>query len=81
MLSSDGKKISDRVTSSPDLNPLDDAFWGVLEAATNKTPHPSIDALKAAITRKWNNLPNDFIISSCRNFRRRVQAVIGHIGC
>ena len=69
--------------SSPDLNPLDFAVWGFLERATNKTSHPSVDALKGVIRREWAKMSSDFIVSSCRSVRRRVQAVIenngGHI--
>ena len=54
--------------SSPDLNPLDYAMWGVLERATNKTSHPNIDSLKAAIIKEWDNLSEDFIVQSCCSF-------------
>lgn len=70
-------------SSSADLNPLDYAIWGVLEQATNKTPHPNVDCLKEAIKREWNKLSTEFVINSCKSFRHRVEAVIknngGHI--
>ena len=32
--------------SSPDLNPLDYAIWGVLENRINATSHPNIGSLR-----------------------------------
>ena len=70
-------------SSSPDLNPLDFAIWGVLEKATNATPHPNLESLKTSIKREWDKMSSDFVSRSCRSFRTRVEAVIdadgGHI--
>ena len=66
--------------SSPDLNPLDYAMWGVLDRATNKTSHPNIDSLKAAIIKEWDNLSEDFIVKSCRSFRHRIETIIANNG-
>lgn len=67
-------------SSSPDLNPLDFAVWGVLERKANHTPHPNVDSLKVAIKAEWDNLSEDFIVKSCGAFRRRIEAVIGENG-
>ena len=67
-------------SSSPDLNPLDYAIWGVLEESVNATSHPNIESLKAAIIKEWNQMSVDFIVSSCQAFRRRVQSVIDNNG-
>ncbi|QQP53735.1 Putative transposable element [Caligus rogercresseyi] len=70
-------------SSSPDLNPLDYAVWGELERHACATPHPSVEALKASILEAWANMSSNFVVKSCRIFRRRVEAVIkaegGHI--
>uniref|UniRef100_A0A0K2VB12 Uncharacterized protein n=1 Tax=Lepeophtheirus salmonis TaxID=72036 RepID=A0A0K2VB12_LEPSM len=70
-------------SSSPDLNLLDFAVWGTLERETNRTFHPNVNSLKAAIVKEWNNLSEKFIINSCIAFCRRVEAMIaaegGHI--
>lgn len=66
--------------SSPDLNPLDFAVWGVLEHSTNKTSHPNLESLKAAIHKEWDALSHDFLVQSCKSFRRRVEAVIANSG-
>ena len=48
--------------SSPDLNPLDYAIWGVLENKTNATSNPNIGSLEAAIEEKWNKMSEEFIL-------------------
>ena len=67
-------------SSSPDLNPLDYAIWGVVEQATNKNPHPNVDSLKEAIKREWHKMSANFVIDSCLSFRKRVEAVIANNG-
>ncbi|QQP57385.1 Uncharacterized protein FKW44_002357 [Caligus rogercresseyi] len=70
-------------SSSPDVNPLDFAVWGFLEGKTNKTSHTSVEALKANITKEWDNMSEDFIKTSCASVRPRIEAIIrnngGHI--
>ncbi len=63
-------------SSSPDLNLLDYAVWGVLEQATNKTSHSNISSLNAAIEEEWAKMPKDFLVKSCAAFRGRVEVVI-----
>ena len=69
--------------SSPCLNPLDYAIWGVLEGKVGATSHPSVDALKAKVKEEWAALTPAFIKKSCRSFRGRVEATVeaegGHI--
>ncbi len=57
------------LSSSPDLNPLDDAAWGVLEQATNKTSHSNIE-------EEWAKMPKEFVVKSCVAFRGRAEAVM-----
>ncbi|QQP35714.1 Uncharacterized protein FKW44_024007, partial [Caligus rogercresseyi] len=70
-------------SSSPDVNPLDFAVWSFLEGKTNKTSHTSVEALKATITKEWDNMSEDFIKTSCASVRPRIEAIIrnngGHI--
>ena len=40
---------------SPDLNSWEYSIWAYMEQKAYKKPHPSVDALSAAITRTWNN--------------------------
>ncbi|QQP36795.1 Uncharacterized protein FKW44_021994, partial [Caligus rogercresseyi] len=67
-------------SSSPDLNPLDFVVWGELDRKINRTPHPNVDALKAPIRTEWDNMSEEFLINSCKAFRRRVETVIEAVG-
>lgn len=70
-------------SNSPDCNPLDYFFWGVLEREVCKTSHNSINALKASTTKEWSNVPLTDVVSACDSFRSRLVSVIkakgGHI--
>uniref|UniRef100_A0A0K2TPS2 Uncharacterized protein n=1 Tax=Lepeophtheirus salmonis TaxID=72036 RepID=A0A0K2TPS2_LEPSM len=67
-------------SSLPDLTPLDFAGWGTFERETNRTSHPNMDFLQAAIVKEWNNLSKKCIINSCKAFHRRVETVIAAEG-
>ena len=62
--------------SSPDLNPLDYAIWGVLENKTNATSHPNIGLPKTAIEKEWNKISEEFILKSYKSFQRCVDTII-----
>ena len=49
--------------SSPDLNPLEYAIWGVLENK-NANSHSNIGSLKIAIQEEWNKIPEEFILKA-----------------
>ena len=53
---------------SPDLKPLDYAFWGVLENKTNATPHPNIGLLKTTIEEELNKMSEEFILKARKYF-------------
>ena len=53
--------------SSPDLNPLDYAIWGVLENKPNATFHWNIGLLKTVIV-EWNRMSEKFILKACKSF-------------
>ena len=61
---------------SPDLNLLDYTIWGVLENKTNATSHPNIGSLKTSIKEEWNKMCEEFILKTCRSFRRCVDIII-----
>jgi DDE superfamily endonuclease len=62
--------------SSPDLNPLDYFFWGIVERDTNKHAHSTIDSLKTAIKDTVADINKDHVIRACSRFRGRIEAVI-----
>lgn len=61
---------------SPDLNPLDYGIWGVMEREACATHHNSLETLKASITEAWDNLSDEFVVKTCRSFRRRLEMVV-----
>ena len=60
---------------SPNVNPLDYAIWGILDNKTNATSHPNIGSLTSAIEEEWNKMSEEFILKSCKSFRRRVDTI------
>jgi inhibitor of nuclear factor kappa-B kinase subunit alpha len=62
--------------SSPDLNPLDYAIWGILEARVNAVQHPSPDSLKKHLRAEWRKLSMSIVRNSLASWRRRLQAVV-----
>ncbi len=65
--------------SSPDLNPLDYFWWGVIEQKVNESPHSNLESLKAKIVSKWAAyLARD--IKACASFRKRIETVIAADG-
>ena len=69
--------------SSPDLNPLDYAVWSEVERKACNVPHRNMDELKGSVDREWDALTPEYLVKTCRAFRRRLEAVIeakgGHI--
>ena len=54
--------------SSPDLKPLDNATWGVLENKNIATSHANIGVLTAAIKEKFKRISEKFILKACKSF-------------
>ena len=61
---------------SLDLNPLDYDIWGILENKTNATSHPNIRSLKTVLEEKLNKMSEEFILKTCKLFRRRIDTII-----
>lgn len=66
--------------SSPDCNPLDYFFWGVIEAKTNKHAHNTVDSLKAAIVAEFAAVDKDTVAKACESFRPRLEMVVAADG-
>jgi inhibitor of nuclear factor kappa-B kinase subunit alpha len=69
-------KSSDWPSSSPDLNVMDYAIWGILEARINATKHRSLDSLKQALHREWKKLSMHEIRTSINSWCSRLQACV-----
>ncbi|CAK9829643.1 Transposable element Tcb1 transposase [Anthophora retusa] len=62
--------------NSPDLNPLDFYVWSVIERVTNKSRHPNLASLRAAIEAAFADMDRDSLKRACERFRPRLEAVI-----
>jgi hypothetical protein len=61
---------------SPDLNPMDYSVWSILEQRACREPHQTVESLKAALQREWDNLDLSMINRIVDNFPKRVNARI-----
>ena len=62
--------------NSPDLNLLDYYVWSVVERVTNKSRHPNVASLRAAIEAAFANMDSAALQRACGRFRTRIEAVI-----
>uniref|UniRef100_A0A914EP19 Transposase n=1 Tax=Acrobeloides nanus TaxID=290746 RepID=A0A914EP19_9BILA len=65
-----------RIVNSPDLNPLDYAIWGILEAAIYGRKFRTIEELKAALQEAWERIDLNVLASSVDNWRKRLRACV-----
>ena len=61
---------------SPDLNPLDYVMWGAIEAIVWQNKIQTMDELKTAIVRVWEEFPQATINRSLDSFRKRLKLVV-----
>lgn len=61
---------------SPDLNPMDYSVWSILEQRACREAHQTLESLKAALQREWDNLDLLMINRIVDNFPKRVKACI-----
>lgn len=62
--------------SSPDLNPLDYSIWPILASEVNAQAHSSVESLKEAITKAFDNLSQDTINNAIDTWMKRLDSVI-----
>lgn len=62
--------------NSPDLNLLDFYVWSVVERVINKSRHPNLASLRAAIEAAFADMDRDSLKRACERFRPRMEAVI-----
>ena len=61
--------------SSPDLNVMDFAIWGILARKACEKPHANVGSLKRSL-KKWADLDQEPIRNSCANAHERLEAVV-----
>ncbi|XP_059096082.1 uncharacterized protein LOC131890692 [Tigriopus californicus] len=68
---------------SPNVNPLDFAFWAHVESIACRNRHPNLNALMDSVNAVWDTMDEEYVKKSCGAFRPRLQAIIdtkgGHI--
>ena len=62
--------------SSPDINPCDFYLWGRMEAIVNSRSYDSIESLKRAIRRTWDQLDQEEVANVCRKFPEKLKKCI-----
>lgn len=67
-------------SNSPDLNPLDFSVWSVLEEKVSAKPHQSLDSLKKALTKAWEELDTDYLRRTVHSMVKRLHACVGADG-
>lgn len=66
--------------SSPNCNPLDYYFWGVVEEKVNKVSYNTKDAFKDAMIKVMTNMPKEEVKRACSKFRSKLEKVIAPDG-
>ncbi|QQP52215.1 Uncharacterized protein FKW44_004294, partial [Caligus rogercresseyi] len=67
--------LTEGTRDSPDCNPLDYFFLGMVENKTNKHAHKSLDSLRAAIVEEFVNMKKDVVAKACGRFRHRLEMI------
>lgn len=62
--------------NSPDLNPMDFSVWSILEQKVSATRYATVDALKTALTRAWDEITVEQCATIINNFPKRVKKCI-----
>jgi hypothetical protein len=61
---------------SPDLNPMDYSVWSILEAKACAKPHKTIESLKRALLKAWDEIPLETLVKIADNIPTRLQACV-----
>lgn len=67
-------------SNSPDLNPMDYAVWSILERKVSAKRYDTVDALKRALTRAWDDISVEELATIVDNFPKRLNACISARG-
>jgi hypothetical protein len=63
-------------SNSPDLNPMDYSIWSILERKVCSTRHNSLESLKEALQKAWDEITEDELRPIIDNFPNRLNACI-----
>jgi len=69
--------------NSPDLNPVDDSIWGILQEKVYRYRIADLDELKQRLQIEWADMDQTVITAAIHQWRRRLSACVkangGHI--
>jgi hypothetical protein len=60
----------------PDLNPLDYSIWSILEQKACAKPHKTVESLKRALTKVWDEITVETLAKIVDNFPKRLKACV-----
>ena len=63
-------------SNSPDLNPFDYSVWAILEDKISMKTYQTVDALKAALKRAWDEMTVQECATIVSNFPKRLKKCI-----
>lgn len=66
--------------NSPDINPMDYSVWSILEQKVSATRYATVDALKTALMRAWDEITVDQCANIVGNIRKRLRKCIAAQG-
>jgi len=62
--------------NSPDLNPVDDKIWGVMQERVYKTAIKVLDDLKRRLIAEWSGLQQSIIDDAVDQWRKRLRCCV-----
>ncbi|PIC39650.1 hypothetical protein B9Z55_011270 [Caenorhabditis nigoni] len=62
--------------SSPDLNPMDFSVWGHLESKISGSSYSSVDTLKDALQKAWDDIDVDYCRRTADSVIKRLKACV-----
>ena len=66
--------------NSPDINPLDCSVCSILEFNACAEPHESVDSLKLALKKAWDELSLETVAKIVDDFPKRLEKCINSCG-
>ena len=62
--------------NSPDLNPLDDSIWSILEQKASAKTHKTVEFLKRALIKAWDEISVETLAKIVDDFPKRLKACV-----
>ena len=62
--------------TSPDLNVMDFAIWGILARKACEKPLSNVESLKRSLKKAWADLDEETIRNCCATAHKRLEAVV-----